>query len=130
MKKILTIELVVVGMLGICFFISKGSSEVKGTYISSNQDNNYKESNTFVEYIDQREVDRGTISKNSNSNYTFKSNKQEFEVVLKGNNSFDVLISKINGAEPISLKNSTDVNTYFSTNFGDEEKYNNLISSR
>ena len=137
MKKILTIELVVVGMLGICFFISKGSSELKGTYISSNQDNNYivqitvdKESNTFVEYIDQREVDRGTISKNSNSNYTFKSNKQEFEVVLKGNNSFDVLISKINGAEPISPKNSTDVNTYFSTNFGDEEKYNNLISSR
>nr|WP_278679959.1 hypothetical protein [Clostridium paraputrificum] len=137
MKKILTIELVVVGMLGICFFISKGSSELKGTYISSNQDNNYivqitvdKESNTFVEYIDQREVDRGTISKNSNSNYTFKSNKQEFEVVLKGNNSFDVLISKINGAEPISLKNSADVNTYFSTNFGDEEKYNNLISSR
>ena len=118
MKKILTIELVVVGMLGICFFISKGSSELKGTYISSNQDNNYivqitvdKESNTFVEYIDQREVDRGTISKNSNSNYTFKSNKQEFEVVLKGNNSFDVLISKINGAEPISLKNSTDVKT-------------------
>ena len=72
---------------------------------------------------------RGTIDKNTNSNYTFKSNKQEFEVVLKDNNSFDVLIGKINGAEPISLKNSTDVNTYFSTNFGDEEKYNNLISS-
>ena len=133
MKKILTIALVAVGMLGICFFISEGSSELKG----SNKDNNYivqitvdKESNTFVEYIDQREVDRGTIHKNTNSNYTFKSNKQEFEVVLKDNNSFDVLIGKINGAEPITLKNSTDVNTYFSTNFGDEEKYNNLISSR
>lgn len=137
MKKILTIALVAVGMLGLCFFVSEGSSELKGTYISSNQDNNYivqitvdKESNTFVEYIDQREVDRGAIDKNTNSNYTFKSNKQEFEVVLKGNNSFDVLIGKINGIEPITLKNSTDVNTYFSTNFGDEEKYNNLISSR
>lgn len=50
--------------------------------------------------------------------------------MLKGNNSFDVLIGEINGTKPITLKNSTDVNTYFSTNFGDEEKYNNLISSR
>ena len=41
MKKILTIALVAVGMLGICFFISEGSSELKGTYISSNKDNNY-----------------------------------------------------------------------------------------
>lgn len=134
MKKILPIALAILILCGFCFFISQGSSELKGTYISSNDNNNYivqitvdKASNTFVEYIDQREVDRGDFIKNTNNTYTFKSTKQEFEIVLNRNNSFNIFIDKINGTEPITLKNSTDINTYFSTIFGDEDKFIELI---
>ena len=110
MKKILTIALVAVGMLGICFFISEGSSELKGTYISSNKDNNYivqitvdKESNTFVEYIDQREVDRGTIDKNT-KNFLSEPIQKEINNIVNTcyENTLKILRENINDLHIVS----------------------------
>ena len=52
---------------------------------------------TFVEYIDNREVDRGIFEKNSDNTYLFKSDKQTFEITLSPEDSFEIIIDQING---------------------------------
>ena len=47
------------------------------------------EENTFVEYINNREVDRGTIKEKSDNTYLFRSDKQEFEIILSPEDSFN-----------------------------------------
>lgn len=137
MKKFLKVALAILVVSGTYFFIvAEDNNELKGTYKSSNGDGKNivlitvdNEANTFVEYIDQREVDRGSIIKVDDNVYKFKSDKQEFETTLKNNDSFNILIENINGKEPINIKKSTDVKQYFSTVFGDEKEYKELISS-
>lgn len=84
--------------------------------------------NTFVEYIDNREVDRGTIEEKSDNTYLFKSDKQTFEIVLSAEDSFEIIIEQINGEAPIELKNLDKVPTYFSTEFEDVEEFEKLLN--
>ncbi|MTI71387.1 MAG: hypothetical protein FH751_14160 [Firmicutes bacterium] len=68
-----------------------------------------EDDNTFIEWIDNREVDRGTYEKFENNSYRIKSNKQSFEIILNDNNSFEMIINKLNEGKPINMKNiSTD----------------------
>lgn len=85
------------------------------------------EEKTFVEYIDNREVDRGTYEEKSDDTYLFKGEKQEFEITLSPEDSFEVIIEQINGDEPIELKNIDKVPTYFPTEFDDAEEYEKLL---
>lgn len=84
--------------------------------------------NTFVEYIDNREVDRGTYEEKLNNTYLFKSDKQEFEVILTLEDSFEIFIDQINGKEPIELKNISKTPTYITTEFDDVEEYEELLN--
>lgn len=86
------------------------------------------EENTFVEYIDNREVDRGTVKKIADDNYLLKSDKQEFEITLTPDDSFEVRIAQINGGEPIELKNNGKVPTYITTEFDDVEEFEELLN--
>jgi hypothetical protein len=82
---------------------------------------------TFVEYIDNREVDRGTYEEKSEGVYLFKSAKQEFEVALTVEDSFEIVINQMNDKKPIELKNVDKVSIYFSTDFDDVEEYKKLL---
>lgn len=88
------------------------------------------EENTFVEYIENREVDRGTFEEKSDDTYLFKGEKQEFEITLSPEDSFEVIIEQINGDEPIELKSIDKVPTYFSTEFDDVEEYEELLNEK
>lgn len=85
------------------------------------------EENTFVKYISNREVDRGTYEEKSDTVYLFKGEKHEFEIILSPEDSFYVTISQLNEGEPIELKNTDKVPTYFSTEFDDVEEYKKLL---
>lgn len=82
---------------------------------------------TFVEYIDNREVDRGTYEEKSANVYLFKGEKQEFEATLSPEDSFHVAVNQLNEGGPIALKNIDKVPTYFSTEFDDVEEYEKLL---
>lgn len=92
-------------------FISK-TSILKGFYQS--EVNGYhiqmlirEEDNSFVEWIDNREVDRGTYEKVDTNSYRIKSNKQSFKIILDDDNSFEIVIRKLNDGSPIIMKNIT-----------------------
>lgn len=135
MKKILVLIITLMALsIGYFMLSYSNSTQLKGSYKSSNPDNKNivlitvdPEDNTFVQYIDQRKVDEGSVMENSDKSYTFKGSKQEFDITLNGDNSFDIFIEKINGSEPIKLKNITEHGTYYSTDFGDEEEYKKLL---
>ena len=85
---------------------------------------------TFVEYIDNREVDRGTYEEKEKGTYLFKSEKQEFEITLTNEDSFEIIINQLNDTKPIQLKNIDKVPIYFSTEFDDTEEYIKLLEKK
>ncbi|WP_096273965.1 hypothetical protein [Paucisalibacillus globulus] len=133
MKKIfITLTLIVGLLLGGC--TSNAEPTLEGTYQSELQGINYviqmifqPEDNSFVEYINNREVDKGTYEKINNV-YKIKSELQDFEITLDSNNSFDIIIDKINDGKPIKLDNIDDTPIYNSTKFDDIEKYKELLN--
>lgn len=87
-----------------------------------------KTDNSFVEYIDNREVDKGNyeISKKDNT-YKLSSDRQNFEISLKEDNSFDLTINQLNKGKPINMKNISDMPSSFGTEFDDIEEYKKLL---
>lgn len=134
MKKLfiiifLTIILLLVG------FTSNIKPTLKGTYQSDMVNNGYvvqiaiqPDNNSFVEYIDNREVDRGTYEKTENNVYKIKSDRQNFEITLNVKDSFEIIIDKINIEKPIKMKKIFDTPTYNSTKFDDVDKYKALLN--
>lgn len=66
-----------------------------------------EEDNSFVEWIDNREVDRGTFTKTNKNIYEIKSNLQEFEIELNKDNSFEIIVKKLNDGNPFIIRNIT-----------------------
>ena len=87
-----------------------------------------KTDNSFVEYIDNREVDKGNyeISKKDNT-YKLSSDRQNFEISLKEDNSFDLTINQLNKGKPINMKNISEMPSSFGTEFDDIEEYKKLL---
>ena len=133
MKKIwLTICLITGFLLGGCS--SHPEPILKGTYQSHSQGLEYvvqmafqPDDNSFVEYIDNREVDRGTYERSENNTYKIKSATQNFDITLNPDDTFDISIDKINNGNSIQLNKIDDTPTYISTEFNDVEKYKELL---
>lgn len=87
-----------------------------------------EEDNSFVEWIDNREVDRGTYEKLDDKSYKIKSNRQSFEIILNEDNSYEIIINKLNDGNSIIMKNITtdDHRTGFGK-FGDVDEYKSLL---
>ncbi|RFB09656.1 hypothetical protein DZB84_23885 [Bacillus sp. HNG] len=85
------------------------------------------EEQSFVEYIDNREVDKGTYEEMEDGVYKIYGDIQEFDIKLNKDNSFDLIVKKINGGNPIKLKNIDDTPIYFGTEFDDVDEYKALI---
>ena len=98
--------------------------DVNGYYVQFSI-NHYD--NSFILYIDNREVDRGIYENIENRLYRIKSEKQNFEINLNKDNSFEIYIKKINNGNPILMKNISEIPTTISTEFDNLEDYKTLI---
>lgn len=133
MRKILTIlTLSIILLLVGCTLNTKPI--LKGVYQSEMKEIGYvvqisiqQDDSSFVEYIDNREVDRGTYEETENNGYKIKSDKQNFEIILNAKNSFEIIIKNLNNGKSIQMKNIGDTPTYFSTKFADVDKYKDLL---
>lgn len=87
-----------------------------------------QEDNSFVEWIDNREVDRGTYEKLDEKSYRINSNSQDFKITLNDDNSFKIVIGKLNDGASFVMKNITtdDVRMSFGT-FEDVDEYKSLL---
>ena len=133
MRKLLTaLSLVIVLILMGC--TPAIIPDLKGSYQSEREGVGYtlvltfQQDDSFVEYIDNREVDRGTFEKAENNVYTLKSDKQNFDISVNAENSFEIKISKLNNGKPIQMKNIEDTPIYFSTEFDDVDTYKSLLN--
>ncbi|MGL5415096.1 MAG: hypothetical protein ACRDAU_05510 [Clostridium sp.] len=134
MKKFLKpiIGILVIGGISL-LLVGKGNVELAGTYNTNNTEGKNviitvdDDEKTFVQYIDQREVDKGLVSEEEGNIYRLKSDKQEVEIKLNDNDSFDMVIKGVNEKGPINLKKLTTEKQYFSTTFGDEDEYKESI---
>jgi hypothetical protein len=87
-----------------------------------------EEDNSFVEWINNREVDRGTYEKLDDKSYRIKGNRQNFEITLNDDNSFEIVISKLNDGTPIIMKNiRTDDFRQSFGEFKDVDEYKSLL---
>ena len=109
--------------------------KLRGFYQSETDVNGYfiqisiqQNDNTFVEYISNREVDRGTYEEIEVGKYQMKSDKQEFTIDLNKDNIFHITISKLNNGNPIKMINLGDVPVSFPDHFDNVDEYKELIS--
>lgn len=108
--------------------------KLKGFYQSEKTVNGYfiqitfeRDDKGFVEFIDNREVDKGTFEEIEVGKYLMTSDKQEFTINLKKDNSFHITLKKLNDGNPFKMINMGNVPTYFSTEFDDIEEYKELL---
>ena len=83
--------------------------------------------NTFVQYIDCREVNKGSASDNGDGTYVFDGDVKDFTVTLKENNSFDLILVKLVENRVITLENISKVPIYIGMTYGDEEAYKDYL---
>ncbi|MGL5753233.1 MAG: hypothetical protein ACRCXT_22005 [Paraclostridium sp.] len=81
---------------------------------------------TFVAYINNIEINKGTYEALGDGNYILKGDTEELEIKLEENDSFNLsmenLIEKLNEGEPIQVKNIDKTPTYFEQVFSEEYK--------
>ena len=89
-KIVITLSLIINLILVGC--TSNTPATLEGTYQSDIDNSGYivqiafqPDDNSFVEYISNREVDRGTYEEKESNIYILKSDKQNFEIALNMN---------------------------------------------
>ncbi len=131
MKKSVFIVLVIVIIIWI---YSSQNHILKGFYQSDVVDGYHIQilfqgaDKSFTEWIDNRQVDRGTYKEINTNLYKINSKLQNFEIELNNDNSFELIISKLNNGEPIIMKNITPKD--HGMGFGkwdDVDKYKSLL---
>ncbi|SET16231.1 hypothetical protein SAMN05216389_106111 [Oceanobacillus limi] len=135
MKNIFIIlGLIVSLLLGGC--TSNTEPILKGTYQSDIQGSEYvvqmsfqPEDNSYVEYIENREVDKGTYEKENDVYIINSENQQNFQIRLGKEDTFEI-IDRINNGEPIKLIKINDTPIYISTEFNDVENYKALLNKK
>ncbi|QIB70301.1 hypothetical protein Ami103574_13815 [Aminipila butyrica] len=135
MKKMLIILLLIIFLT---FYGCTANEKVilKGSYQSEVKESDnvvllsfQEDDSSFVEYIDNREVDKGTYEKIKDNIYKIKSDKQDFEITLDKNNSFEIIIKKLNDGNPIRIENVGDIPVSFTAEFNDTNQYKTLLDS-
>jgi hypothetical protein len=86
-----------------------------------------KADNSFIEYIDNREVNKGSYENLKDNTYKVNGDTQSFEIILGEDNSFEITINKLNDGNPIKMKNIAGDPTYVRTGFDDVEEYKKLL---
>lgn len=134
MKKLKFIVLTIAIILILWSLFSKTDPLLKGFYQSEMIGNHIiqilvrEEDNSFVEWINNREVDRGTYEKLDEKSYKINSNRQSFEIILNDDNTYEIVINKLNGGNPIIMKNiTTDDHRIDFGKFEDVDVYKSIL---
>ena len=134
MKKFIVLILYLVSIFIFCSCTTTNSSSLQGFYQSERTTDGYvvqisiqPDENSFVEYIDNREVNSGTYDVLSDKKYKLNGDNQTIEITLDENNSFEIIIKKVNSGNPIVLKNIDKIPADFTTGFDDVDKYKLLL---
>lgn len=134
MKKVLIIILSLISILIFYGYTNINNGTLRGFYQSERTSEGYiiqisiqPDENSFVQYIDNREVNNGTYNELDNNKYALVGEDKTIEISLDRNNSFKIISKKINGGNPIVMKNVAKVPAYFSTEFDDITKYKELL---
>ncbi|MEH7380273.1 hypothetical protein V7138_07310 [Bacillus sp. JJ1533] len=131
----------IVGMfvfsISIVFVLSGCTSNITPTLQGAYQNENVDgyivqmafqlEEKSFVEYIDNREVDKGSYEKLENDVYKIYGELQEFEIKLNSDNTFDIIVKKLNNGKPFKMKNFDITPVYIGTEFDDVEEFKALL---
>ncbi|MNN66836.1 hypothetical protein D3C81_1824310 [compost metagenome] len=80
-----------------------------------------------MEYIDNREVNKGTFDIIEGKKYNLVGDNQNIEINLDKNNSFEITMKKVNDGNPILMKNLGDLPVKFDSRFNDTEEYEKLL---
>ena len=134
MKKIIILMLSLISIFIFCSCSKTNKSSLQGFYQSERTTDGYvvqisiqPDENSFVEYIDNREVNSGTYDVLSDKKYKLNGDNQTIEITLDENNSFEIIIKKVNSGNPIVLKNIDKIPADFTTGFDDVDKYKLLL---
>ena len=134
MKKFMVLILSLVSMFILSSCTTTNNSSLRGFYQSEVTTDGYviqisiqPDENSFVEYIGNRQVNSGTYDVLGDKKYTLVGDNQTIKIALDKNNSFEIIIKKVNGGNPVVLKNIDKVPTYFRTEFDDIDKYKALL---
>ena len=89
-------------------------------------------SGEFIEYISNRTVNTGTVTKQSDGAYRFEGDLCTFTATLESDDSFSVTIPKLNDGAPILLQQISKDKGVFSTvgdqeSFADIEQYRSML---
>ncbi|SEK49833.1 hypothetical protein SAMN04488700_1642 [Carnobacterium iners] len=90
----------------------------------------YPDDSSFVELIDNRKVDSGTFEKKSDNIYLVKSEKQEFEIILDKDYTFEITLDQLNDGKPFQPKNTSKDPGEIATEFDDVEEYEKLLNKK
>lgn len=133
MNKIILLFLSILLIIGITGCSFRGESGLHGFYQSEVIDGYHiqmsfnKADNSFTEYIDNREVNKGTYENLNDNTYKVNGDTQSFEIILEEDNSFEITINKLNEGSPTKMKNIGGEPMYFGTEFDDTKEYKNLL---
>lgn len=134
MKKILFLIISITCLLMLSGCRNINSVVLRGSYQSERTSDGhfvqisiYSDENSFVEYIDNREVNKGTFEIIEGKKYSLVGDKQTIEINLDKNNSFEITMKKVNDGNPILMKNLGDLPAKFDSSFNDTEEYEKLL---
>lgn len=134
MKKLFFSIISLIGILIISGCTGKNNASLSGFYESERTFDNYviqisiqPDEKSFVQYIDQREVNSGTYEEFGDEKYKLVGDNQTIEIALEKKNSFEIIIKNVNDGNPIVMKNVDKVPVYYSTQFDDVDKYKSLV---
>ena len=134
MKKFMVLIISLMSFFILSSCTTTNNSSLQGFYQSERTTDGYviqisiqSDENSFVQDIDNREVNSGTYDELPDKKYKLKGDNQTIEITLDENNSFEIITKKVNGGNPIILKNVDKVPGYFTTEFDDIDKYKLLL---
>ena len=134
MKKILFLIIPITCLLMLSGCRNINSIILRGSYQSERTSDGYivqisiySDENSFVEYIDNREVNKGTFDIIEGKKYNLVGDNQNIEIALDKDNSFEIIIKKVNDGNPILMKNLGDLPVKFDSRFNDTEEYEKLL---
>ena len=111
MKKFMVLIISLMSFFILSSCTTTNNSSLQGFYQSERTTDGYviqisiqSDENSFVQYIDNREVNSGTYDELPDKKYELKGDNQTIEITLDENNSFEIITKKVNGGNPIILK--------------------------
>ncbi|MGL4849833.1 MAG: hypothetical protein ACRC28_13060 [Clostridium sp.] len=134
MKKL---SLILLSLISVLLFSACGNANnsiLKGCYQSGRTSDNhiitisiYPDKTSFIQYIDQREVNLGTYDELKDKTYSLNGNNKSIDISLSKENTFELTIKNVNDGNPIKMKNIDEIPVSYSSDFDDVNDYISLL---